>query len=191
MSTLILAFAAALMADEAELRETFSRDIQAKEASARAAAVKKLSGAREHQTVELLAASLKDADLEVRKATAETLAGVSDGGGAAIKPLGEIVVDKKEDLDLRLACAKALGAALYRSDSLPYLFKVIWEIESAERQFHKFGAQVTAIIDKVTGKSFGAVKETPERWQEWWSDHKDELVQEDAKKKEEWKKAQR
>jgi hypothetical protein len=171
MSTLILTLATLLLRDEAALRESYSKDIQAKEAAARVAAVKKLAGAKEHKTIELLAGSLKDAELEVRKAAAETLEGVSDAGGAAVKPLGEVLVDKK-------------------SEAFPHYLKTITSIEPEERQFHKFGFEVTQILDKYVGKSFGAGKTTGERWEEWWTDNKAALAQADSKRREAWKKTQ-
>jgi hypothetical protein len=190
MTTLILTLATLLLRDEAALRESFSKDIQAKEAAARVAAVKKLAGAKEHKTIELLAGSLKDAELEVRKAAAETLEGVSDAGGAAVKPLGEVLVDKKQDLDLRLQCAKSLSKSPYKSEAFPHYLKTITSIEPEERQFHKFGFEVTQILDKYVGKSFGAGKTTGERWEEWWTDNKAALAQADSKRREAWKKTQ-
>src|SRR5437867_3538299 len=108
MISIALLFLALLSRDEAELREAYSKGIQEKETSKRVEAVKKLAGSKEEKTLALLAAGLKDPAKEVRKAVAETLEGCDDGGGAAIKPLGELLADKKVDPDLRLACAKAL-----------------------------------------------------------------------------------
>jgi hypothetical protein len=176
-----------LLRDEAALRTAFEKEIKAKDAAKRVEAVKKLSGAREEKTIDLLAKSLKDSALEVRKAAAETLEGATDGAGRAIKPLGEILVDKKADLDLRMACAKALVKARYKSESFPFLHETISSIESEERQFHKFGYDVTKLIDGYLGKSFGADKQTAERWSEWWTDNQKGLKDEDEKKRKEWK----
>ncbi len=190
ITSLILALSTVLLRDEAALREAYSKEIQAKDAAARVAAVKKLAGAKEHQTIELLSNGLKDESLEVKKATAEALEGVQDEGGAAIKPLGEILVDKKADLALRLQCAKALSKSPYKGEAFPYLLKTITTIEPEERQFHKFGFEVTQIIDKYIGKSFGAGKTTGDRWEEWWTDNQAALKDADAKRREAWKKAQ-
>lgn len=176
--------------DEAALRESFSKDVQSTEASQRVQAVKKLSGAREEKTLELLAKSLSDPALEVRKAAAETIEGSTDGGGVAIAPLGDILVDKKADLDLRLACAKALAKARYKSLSFPYFHKTISSIEPEERQFYRFGADVTTLLDKYVGRSFGADKTTAENWGVWWMDNHEALEKADQKLREEWKKEQ-
>ena len=188
MGAMLAVILALLIGDEAALRESFAKSIQAADAAARVAAVKTLAGAAEEKTIELLAASLKDKALEVRKAAAAALEASTDGAGASVKPLGEILVDKKDDLDLRYACAKALVKVRYKSEVFPYLHKTISSIEAVEREFHKFGYQVTKLLDEYAGKSFGAGKETSERWEEWWTDNGDALKKEDAKKREEWKK---
>lgn len=184
---MILLLLTLLLRDEAALRTTFEKEIKAKDAAKRVEAVKKLAGAKEEKSIELLVKSLKDASLDVRKATAETIEGSTDGAGKAIKPLGDILVDKKEELDLRMACAKALAKARYKSEAFPHFFQAISTIEPEERQFHKFGAEVTKILDTYVGKSFGATKTTSERWSEWWTDNQKSLKEEDEKKKKEWK----
>jgi hypothetical protein len=177
-----------LAGDEAALREAFDKEIKSKEAKHRVEAVKKLAGAKEEKSIERLVHSLKDAELEVRKAAAAVIEGATDGAGLAVKPLGEILVDKKDDLDLRKACAKALAKSRYKAEPFIYFFKTISSIDREERQFHEFGAEVTFILNRFTGKSFGTGKDTPERWSEWWIDNKEALQQEDAKTREEWKK---
>jgi len=173
--------------DEAALRTAFEKEIKAKDAGKRVEAIKKLAGSKEERTIELLVTSLKDAALEVRKASAETIENSTDGAGKAIKPLGDILVDKKEHLDLRLACAKALAKARYKSESFPFFYTTISSIENTEKEFHKFGADVTQILDGYIGKSFGLAKTTPERWSEWWTDNQKALKEEDEKKKKAWK----
>jgi hypothetical protein len=187
MASMLLFIAVVLLRDESALRDAFAREIKAKEAAQRVEAVGKLAGAKEEKTIDLLVKSLKDPALEVRKAAAQALEGSTDGAGRAIKPLGEILVDKKDDLDLRLKCAKALSKARYKSEAFPFFYTTISSIEREERQFHKFGADVTAILDGFVGKSFGAEKTTAERWSEWWIDNQKALKEEDAKKHQEWK----
>lgn len=179
-----------LLGDESALRESFVKEILSKDVQHRVECVKKLSGAKEEKTVQLLAGALKDSALAVRKAAAGAIEASTDGGGVAIKPLGDILVDKSADLDLRLACAKALGKARYKSLAFPYFYMTISTIESEERQFFKFGFDVTQILDKYIGRSFAADKTTAERWSEWWTDNQAELQKTDAKLKEEWKKQQ-
>ena len=189
MSALLVAVVAVLLGDEAALREAFAKEIQADAAAQRVAALKKLAGATEEKTLELIAASLKDKDLDVRKAAAEALEASTDGAGVAIKPLGAILVDKKEDLPLRLACAKALVKSPYKGEVFPLFLKTMSSIESAERHFHKFGFQVTELLNAYIGKSFGFDKDTAERWDEWWADNQAALKKEDVQKHEDWKKA--
>jgi hypothetical protein len=180
--------AAVLLGDEAALREAFAKDYRADAAAQRAAAVRKLAGAKEEKTIELLAGVLKDKELEVRKAAAETLESSTDGAGLAVRMLGDLLVDKKEDLDLRVACAKALTKSRYKSEVFPIFLKTMSSIDSEERHFHKFGFQVTRMLDAYIGKSYGADKDTCERWEEWWTDNQAALKKEDAKKHEDWKK---
>jgi len=184
---MVLLLLTLLLRDEAALRTTYEKEIKAKDAAKRVEAVKKLASAKEEKTIELLLKSLKDPALEVRKAAAETIEGATDGAGKAIKPLGDILVDKKEDLDLRLACAKALAKARYKSEAFPFFYTTISSIENSEKQFHKFGADVTQILDGYIGKSFGVMKTTPERWSEWWTDNQKALKEEDEKKHKAWK----
>jgi len=188
MMTLLVVASALWAADEAALREAFSNEIKAEAAAERVAAVKKLSGAAEEKTIELLAASLKDKELTVRKAAAETLEASTDGGGVAIKPLGDVLLDKKEDLDLRLACAKALVKSPYKAEVFQVMLKTMVSIESEEVHFHKFGFNVTKLLDAYIGRSYGADKMTCERWDEWWGNNQADLKKEDARKHEEWKK---
>jgi hypothetical protein len=188
MKPMLLILAAVLAGDEAALRDAFAKEIKSKDAKHRAEAVKKLAGAKEEKTVELLVHSLKDPELEVRKAAAETLEGSTDGGGVAIKALGELLVDKKADLELRTSCAKALAKTRYKGEAFPYFHTTISSIEPEERQFYQFGAQVTGILDKFIGKSFGAGKTTAERWGDWWTDNKAAILKDDEKLKEEWNK---
>lgn len=186
MAALML-LASLLLRDEASLRDAFAKEIKAKDAAKRVEAVKKLEGCKEEKTIELLVKCLKDPDLEVRKAAAQAIEASTDGAGKAIKPLGDLLVDKKEDLEFRMACAKALAKARYKSEVFPYLYKTISSIEREEKQFHKFGADVTGILDGFMGKSFGADKVTAERWNDWWQDNQKALAAEDEKKRKEWK----
>jgi hypothetical protein len=188
MSLMLTAVAALLARDEAALREAFDT---AKDAKHRIEAVQKLAGAKEEKSIEKLAHALTDKDLDVRKAAAEAIEGSTDGGGVAIKPLGDILVDKKEDMGLRKACAKALAKARYKGEAFPYFYKAISSIDREETQFHKFGGEVTVILDKFIGKSFGMGKETPERWSEWWEDNRKALKDEDQKIRDAWKKEQK
>jgi hypothetical protein len=186
MTTLLL-LAALLVQEENGLRGAFEKEIKYKDPAKRVEALKKLEGCKEEKTIELILKSLKDPALDVRKAAAHAIEASTDGAGKAIKPLGDILVDKKEDLELRMACAKALAKARYKGEAFPFFYKTISSIDREERQFHKFGADVTAILDGYIGKSFGAEKTTSERWNDWWTDNQKALLEEDNRKHKEWK----
>jgi hypothetical protein len=188
--TSLLLIVSLLAVDEAALREAFDKEFTSKEAKHRAEAVTKLAGVKEEKSIECLVRGLKDAELEVRKASAEAIEKSIDGGGVAIKALGEILVDKKEDMGLRKACAKSLATARYKGEALPFFLKTISSIDRDEVQFHKFGGEVTGILEKYAGKSFGQGRETPERWAEWWQDNQEALKKEDEKLRDAWKKEQ-
>ncbi|HEV3028017.1 MAG TPA: HEAT repeat domain-containing protein [Planctomycetota bacterium] len=187
MNAVLLMVGVILGGDGAALRGAVGRELQAESPAERAGALKKLAGTSQEKTILVIAASLKDKELEVRKAAAEALEASTDGAGVAIPRLVEILVDKKEDLNLRLACAKALVKSRYKSEVFPYLLKTMSSIDSEERQFHKFGYEVTVLLDGYVGKSYGADKVTCERWEEWWTDNQAALKKEDAKAHERWK----
>jgi len=188
MKILLTLAAWSLVGDEAAIRESLEKGLKGEAPAERAAAVKAASGAKEEKTIALIAGALGDGALEVRKAAAETLEASTDGAGLAVKPLGEILADKKADVELRLACAKALSKSRYKSEVFPFYLKTISTIEPEEKHLHKFGYQVTVLLDAYVGKSFGALKNTPERWEEWWMDNGAALKKEDQQKHEEWKK---
>jgi hypothetical protein len=187
---MILALAALLRADEAALREAFEMGIKAVEPAKRIEAVKKLAGATEEKTIVALAGHLKDEAKEVRLAVAAALEGATDGAGAAIKPLAAILVDKKEDQDLRLACAKALSKSKYRHGPIHAMIETISNIESTERNLHEFGADVTGILNKFAGEDFGKGKFTAGLWEQWWDDNKAKFEKEDAARLKEYRKSQ-
>jgi HEAT repeat protein len=190
MTTLAAVFAL-LGADEAALRDAFSREFKAKDAAKRVEAVKKLSGAKEEKSLLLLAGALKDPDKLVKKAAAEAIGAGEDAGGVAVKELCAVLVSKEEDPEARLACARALGKARYRTDAIDAMINAISNILNTERHLHQFGADVTEVLEKMTGENFKREKVTPQLWQNWWKDNKEKIKQEDEKKREEYKKAQK
>lgn len=191
MMLVVLMLSALTLRDESSMREAFDKGMASKDAKHRAEAVKTLAGSKEQKSIEKLVTGLKDAELDVRKAAAEALEASTDGGGVAIQSLGEILSDKKQDLALRLACAKALGKTRYKAAAFPHFYKTISTIERDETQFHRFGADVTIILGKLMGKDYGLSKETAERWSEWWEDNQAALKKEDEKTLEAWKKEQK
>lgn len=182
---------ALLLADESALRDAVEKEIKAKEPAKRVEAVKRLSGAKEEKTVVLLAGHLKDEAKEVRLAVAGTLEGATDGAGAAVKPLAAILVDKKADPDVRLACAKALAKSAYKHGPTRAMIETICNIGNEDRDLHKFGAEVTGILNKFTGEDFGKGKLTPGLWEQWWDDNKAKLEKEDAARLETYRKSQK
>jgi hypothetical protein len=126
---------------------------------------------------------LKDKDKAVRKAAAEALEKADDKKGAAIKPLAAVLNDKKEDVEVRYAAAKALGKAQYKHDTLEALITCITSITNQDRDLHKFGADVTDVLNKFSGEDFGKGKQTPMLWEQWWADNKEKFKAEDVKKR--------
>jgi HEAT repeat protein len=184
------ALLALLGADEAALREAFETAIRAAEPARRVEAVRKLSRANEEKTILLLAGHLKDAAKEVRLAIAAALEGATDGAGAAVKPLSAVLVDKKEEPEVRLACAKALSKSKYRHDPIHAMIQAISNITEFERHLFQFGADVTDLLNKVAGDDFGKTKQTPGLWEQWWEDNKAKLEKEDAARLREYRKSQ-
>lgn len=127
--------------------------------------------------------ALKDKDKAVRKAAAEALEKADDKKGAAIRPLGAVLNDKAEDVEVRYAAAKALGKAQFKHDALEALITCITSITNKDRDLHKFGADVTAVLNKFSGEDFGMGKQTPMLWEQWWADNKEKFKAEDVKKR--------
>ncbi len=174
--------------DEAKLRTEFAAAFKAKEAPKRVEALKKLEGCKEEKTVEAVAGGLKDAEKDVKKAAATVLATCQDGAGVAIKPLCAALVDKKEDPDVRYACAQALAKARYKSDAIAAMIETISGIENKDRHLHEFGRTVTVVLEGITKESFGYGKNTPYLWQEWWKETKAKIQKEDEAKRAEYRK---
>jgi len=177
--------------DEKALRDAFQKEIRAKDAAKRVEAAKTLAGAKEEETIALLAGHLKDAAKEVQLAVAETLEGAEDSGGAAIKPLAAVLVDKKADPDVRLACAKALAKAKYKADPTAAMIQAISTISNEEKHLFKFGSDATKVLNKFAGEDFGEGKLTPGLWEKWWAENKEKLKKEDEAKLAEYKKSRK
>lgn len=177
--------------DEKALRDAFQKEIKAKEPAKRVEAAKKLAGAKEEETVALLAAHLKDAAKEVQLAVAETLEGAEDSGGVAIKPLAAVLTDKKADPDVRLACAKAIAKAKYKADPTAALIETISTISNEDKHLFKFGAAATQVLNGFAGQDFGQGKLTPGLWEKWWGENKEKLKKADEALLAEYRKSQR
>ena len=165
--------------NEKDLREAFQKEMKAAEPAKRAEAAKKLAGVKEEETIALLAGHLKDAEKEVQLAVAETLAGLDDGAGAALKPLAAALVDRKVDPDVRLACAKALVKSKYKAEPIGAMVQTIGSISNEDRHLHKFGGEVTGLLNAFTGEDFGKGKQTPGLWEQWWADNREKLKKAD------------
>lgn len=174
--------------DEGKLRAEFAEEFKAKEAAKRVEAVKKLHGAKEDKTLEALAGALKDPEKEVRKSAGEAIATCTDGAGTAIKPLCAALVDKKEDPDVRYACAQALAKARYRTEAVNALIETISGIENKDRHLHVFGKNVTVLLEGVTSEGFDYGKNTPYLWQTWWKENRAKYEKEDESKRADYRK---
>ena len=177
--------------NEKALRESFQKEMKAAEPAKRAEAAKKLAGAKEEETIALLAGHLKDAAKEVQLAVAETLAGLEDGAGVALKPLAAALVDRKVDPDVRMACAKVLVKSKYKVEPIGAMVETICNISNEDRHLHKFGGEVTGMLNAFTGEDFGKGKQTPGLWEQWWADNKEKLKKADEALLAEYRKSQK
>ncbi len=188
LALLALPFTLTAQEDEAKKRDAFVKEFKDKAPAKRVEAVGKMTGSVEEKTLTAIAAGLKDAVLDVRKAVAACLAECRDGVGVAVKPLCAILSNKKEDKDLRLACAKALAKEEYKAEAVDAMIQAI-TIDEKEKELYMFGAEVTKILGGVTGQDFGATKETPAKWQNWHKLNQAKLVKDDVDKLAAWKKS--
>jgi thioredoxin-like negative regulator of GroEL len=147
------------------------------------ASIKKLAGTKDEKQIDVLVKALSHKEKDVRQAAAETLETADDAKGKAIKPLGARLTDKKEDVEVRYAAAKALAKAQFKHDALEAYITCITSIQNTDRDLHKFGADVTELLNKFSGEDFGKGKQTPMLWEQWWADNKEKLRQEDARKR--------
>ena len=173
--------------DEAALRTAFGKEMNSTDAGNRAAAVRKLAGSREEESIAALTGALKDPDKDVRKAAAETIGSCKDEGGVAAKPLSALLNEKKEDPVVRLAAAKALGKCLYKGEALEALITCICGITNFDRELHAFGADVVEVLNQYSGEDYGKGKQTPGLWEFWWEDFKEKYRKQDQERRHAYK----
>jgi len=174
--------------DEMKKRDAFTREFKDKAPAKRVEAVGKMHGSVEDKSIVAVARGLTDPAPEVKKATAACLETCTDSGGSAVKPLCAILTNKKEDKDLRLACAKALAKEEYKAEATDAMIQAI-TIDEKEKELYAFGAEVTKILGAFAGQDFGATKETPAKWQNWYKLNQAMLAKADAEKLAAWKKS--
>ncbi|HZE96138.1 MAG TPA: hypothetical protein VE981_03855 [Planctomycetota bacterium] len=174
--------------EEAKKRETFLKEFKDKTPAKRIDAVQKMGGSTEDKSIVAVAAGLKDPVLDVKKAVAGCLQECTDAGGSAVKPLCAVVNNKKEDKDVRLACIKALAKEEYKAEAIDAMIQAI-TIDEKEKELYMFGAEVTRILAGFAGQDFGATKETPAKWQNWYKLNQGMLARADAEKLAAWKKS--
>ena len=167
---------------EPQVRDAFAKEFKDKSPTKREVALRRLVGLKEEKTLQALASALRDYEPAVRKVAAEVIATCTDSSGAAIKPLCAILLNKKEDKDVRLACAKALTKAQYRAEPIDALVQTISGIGEQEKDLYAFGAECTRILNELAGQDFGAGKETPDQWKKWWKDNQTKVAKEDQEK---------
>jgi len=167
---------------EPETRDAFAKEFKDKTPAKREVALRRLVGLKEEKTLQALAVALRDPDAGVRKVAAEVIATCTDSSGAAVKSLCAILLNKKEDKDVRLASAKALSKAQYKAEPIDALVQTISGIGEQEKDLYAFGADCTRILNEVAGQDFGAGKETPDKWKKWWKDNQAKTAKEDQEK---------
>jgi hypothetical protein len=173
--------------DEAKKRDAFAKEFKDKAPAKRVEAVGKMNGCTEDKSIAAIAKGLTDPALEVKKATAACLESCTDGGGSAVKPLCAILSSKKDDRDLRLACAKALAKEEYKAEAIDAMIQAI-SIDEKEKELYAFGAEVTKILSAFAGQDFGMAKDTPDKWKNWHKANQAKLTKDDADKLAAWKK---
>lgn len=190
LQAFILALASRLQAqdDETRKRETFAKEFKDKAPAKRVEAVGKMTGSAEEKTITAIVAGLKDPVLDVKKAVAACLAECTDGAGVAVKPLCAILKEKKEDKDLRLACARALAKEEYKGEPADAMIQAL-SIDEKEKELYAFAGEVTRIVGAFTGQDFGMAKDTPDQWKSWFKANQAKLAKEDADKLAAWKKS--
>jgi hypothetical protein len=147
-----------------------------------------MNGAMEDKSIVAIAKGLTDPALEVKKAVAACLETCSDGGGSAVKPLCAVLSSKKDDKDLRLACAKALAKEEHKAEAIDAMIQAI-SIDEKDKDLYAFGAEVTKILSAFAGQDFGMAKDTPDKWKNWFKTHQAKLQKDDAEKLAAWKKS--
>lgn len=155
----------------------------ADDAAARVEAVKKLARTSDEESLKKLVAALKDPDKAVRKAAAETIGTVKDGGGVTPVALAAVLTDKKEDPEVRMAAAKGLSTTPYKAAAIEAYITCISTITNKEVHLHQFGADVTEILNKYSGEDFGKSKQTPMLWEQWWDDNKAKFKKADEERR--------
>lgn len=167
---------------EPQARSTFIREFKDKSVQGRDVAVRRLVGLKEDATLQLLAGALKDPETSIKKSTAEVILTCTDSAGATIRGLCGILVNKREDKDLRTACARALAKAEYKAEPIDAFIQTISGIGEQDKDLFAFGAECTKILGQLAGQDFGAGKDTPDKWKAWWKDNKPKITKEDQEK---------
>jgi HEAT repeat protein len=182
LSVLLILAQDAGRSNEPLLRDVFVKEFKDKDPIRRLEAVRRLSSQSEEKTILLLADALRDPDPVVRKAVVETMASCTDRTGAGIKPLCAVLLNKKEDKGVRIACAKALSSVQIKADAIDGLVQAITSIGDLEKDIQAFVSECTRTLSWLTGQDFGGGKETPEKWKKWWADNKARITKEDQER---------
>lgn len=176
---------------EGVLRKDAIRECRNRDPAKRIAALRTLAGASEKETLVFLIRMLQDPAAESRQAAAETLGASTDAEGVSVGPLCSVLVNEKEGPSARLAAARALSRAPYREQAIDAFIQTISGIDESERSLFEFGAGCTQILNALAGQDFGAGKDTPRRWRDWWKENRAQVRQEDARKRTDYLKAKR
>jgi HEAT repeat protein len=169
-------------ANESALREAFAKEFKDKDPAKRVEALRKLGALSNEKTLLVLAGALRDPEPRVRKATAEVISSCTDVAGAAVQGLCTSLLNKKEDKEVRTACAKALARAQVKAEAIDALVQAISGITEQEKDLFQFGADCTQSLNWLGAQDFGAGKETPDKWKRWWAENKAGIVKEDQEK---------
>src|SRR6185503_3814202 len=141
--------------NEPLLRDVFAKEFKDKDPIRRLEAVRRLMSQSEEKTILLLADALRDPDPIVRKAVGETIGSCTDRAGVGIKPLCALLLNKKEDRGVRIACAKALCAAKVKAEAFDALVQAITSIGDLEKDIQPFVSECTRTLGWLSGQDFG------------------------------------
>lgn len=183
---LVTVYAALLFQDgqanEAALREVFAREYKDRDPARRIEAIRRLNALHEEKTLLTLAGALRDPAVGVRTAAAEVIGTCTDVSGSAIKGLCATLVNKKENKDVRLACARSLKLVQYKAEAIDALIQTISGIAEQDKDLFPFGVECTGVLIWLTSQDFGFGKETAEKWKKWWVKNKARIVRDDQEK---------
>jgi len=158
--------------------------------AAKAAAVKKLRGVSEKESLRMLAGMLGDSEEAVRVAACQSMSATFDDEGYFVKPLMGALTDSS--IDVRIAAADALGSAQIKADAVKALVYGLLAVagKSGDDQKHpekNAALQITAYNSALERLAGEKCKETAALalstfWTDYWKQNEDGFRDKDREK---------